>query len=203
MSETEIHTARAEIVAICQDHLARLGEEAGQVAEDRLAGLAAKAVAETGALLNQIVAATRRIRDAGDPAAVLAELADSAGRLCERAVVLLKDGDRLTVFRASHAASADGPVETGQASFDLADVSPLAQAVETKDTVLVDGGEHNASRSLGYPDDTGLRAFPIVLRDTVLGLVVVDSGSSQGTAIESLILTAEAWIEALSSRVRN
>lgn len=206
MPDTETPAVRAEIVAICQDHLTRLGEEAGQVAEDRLASLASKTAAETVALLDQIVSSTRRIRAASDPAAVLVELANSAGQLCDRAVVLLNDGDRLTGFRTSGGGVPAEPADLSEVSFDLASAPALAQAVETKDTMVTTGGQHNVSHQLasklGYSDDTELRALPVVLRDTVLGLVLVDGGAARGAAVESLILTAEAWIEALNSRPR-
>ena len=197
MSDAETPAVGAEIIAICQEHLARLGEEAGRVAEDRLATLASKTAADTAALLDQIAASTRRIRAAGDAAAVLVELADSVGR----GVVLLNDGDRLTGFRAS---GGESPAELGQVSFDLASAPALAHAVETKDAVVITGGQHNVSHQLasklGYSDSTELRAIPLVLRDTVLGLVLVDGAAVRESAIESLILTAEAWIEALNSR---
>lgn len=206
MPDPETPAVRAEIVAICQDHLTRLGEEAGQVAEDRLASLASKTAAETAALLDQIVASTRRIRAASDPAAVLVELANSAGQLCDRAVVLLNDGDRLTGFRTSGGGVPAKPADLSEVSFDLASAPALAQAVETKDTMVTTGGQHNVSHQLasklGYSDDTELRALPVVLRDTVLGLVLVEGGAARGAAVESLILTAEAWIEALNSRPR-
>lgn len=206
MPDTETLAVRAEIIAICKDHLTRLGEEAGQVAEDRLASLASKTAADTAALLDQIVASTRRIRAAGDPAAVLVELANSAGMLCDRAVVLLSDGDRLTGFHASGGGVSDELADLSEVSFDLASAPALAQAVETKDTMVTTGGQHNVSHQLasklGYSDHTELRAHPVVLRDTVLGLVLVDGGAARGAAIESLILTAEAWIEALNSRPR-
>ena len=206
MPDTETPAVRAEIIAICQDHLARLGEEAGQVAEDRLADLASKTAADTAALLDQIAASTRRIRAASDPAAVLVELASSMGQLCDRAVVLLNDGDRLTGFGASGGGDQVGLVDLSEVSFDLASAPALAQAVETKDTMVTTGGQHNVSHQLasklGYSDDIELRALPVVLRDTVLGLVLVEGGAARGAAIESLILTAEAWIEALNSRSR-
>ncbi len=201
MSDAETPAVGAEIIAICQEHLARLGEEAGRVAEDRLAALASKTAADTAALLDQIAASTRRIRAAGDAAAVLVELADSVGQLCDRAVVLLNDGDRLTGFRAS---GGESPADLGQVSFDLASAPALAHAVETKDAVVVTGGQHNVSHQLasrlGYSGNTELRAIPLVLRDTVLGLVLVEGAAVRESAIESLILTAEAWIEALNSR---
>jgi hypothetical protein len=206
MPDTETPAVRAEIIAICQDHLARLGDEAGQLAEDRLADLASKAAAETAALLDQIVASTRRIRAASDPAAVLVDLASSAGQLCDRAVVLLNDGDRLTGFRASGGGDPAELADLSEVSFDLASAPALAQAVETKDTMVTTGGQHNVSHQLasklGYSDDIELRALPVVLRDTVLGLVLVEDGAGRGAAIEALILTAEAWIEALNSRSR-
>ncbi|MXY68544.1 MAG: hypothetical protein F4Y47_08280 [Acidobacteriia bacterium] len=204
MSDSETPAVRAEIIAICQEHLARLGEEAGRVAEDRLATLASKTAADTAALLDQIAASTRRIRAAGDAAAVLVELADSVGQLCDRAVVLLNDGDRLTGFRASGGESPAESTDLRQVSFDLASAPALAHAVETKDAMVITGGQHNVSHQLasklGYSDDTELRAVPLVLRDTVLGLVLVDGAAVRESAIESLILTAEAWIEALNSR---
>ena len=195
---------RAEIIAICQAHLERLGEEAGQAAEGRLAALASKTAADTVALLDLIAASTRRIRAAGDAAAVLVELADSVGQLCDHAVVLLSDGDRLTGFRASGGGTPAGPADLDQVSFDIASAPALAHAVETKEAVVSTGGQHNVSHQLAsrlsYSDKTELRIMPLVLRDTVLGLVLVDGAAVRLSAIESLILTAEAWIEALNSR---
>lgn len=206
MPDPETPAVRAEIIAICQEHLSRLGEEAGQMAEDRLASLASKAAADSAALLDQIAAATRRIRSASDAAAVLVELGNSAAQLCDRAVVLLNDGDRLTGFHASGGEALDPPTDLSQISFDLASAPALAHAVETKDAMVTTGGQHNVSHQLasklGYSDDSELRAIPLVLRDTVLGLVLVEGGAVRESAIESLILTAEAWIEALNSRPR-
>ena len=206
MPDLETPAVRDEIVAICQEHLARLGEEAGQLAEDRLASLASKAAADSAALLDRIAAATRRIRAASDAAAVLVELGDAAAQLCDRATVLLNDGNRLTGFHAWGGGGLAKPVDLSQVSFDLASAPALAHAVETKDAMVITGGQHNVSHqlasALGYSEDTELRAMPLVLRDTVLGLILVEGGAVRESAIESLILTAEAWIEALNSRSR-
>ena len=206
MPDPETPAVRAEIIAICQEHLARLGEEAGQVAEDRLASLASKAAADSVALLDQMASATRRIRAASDAAAVLVELGNAAGQLCERAVVLLNDGNRLTGFHASGRGALAESVDLSRVVFDLATAPALAHAVETRDAMVITGGQHNVSHqlasALGYSEDIELRAMPLVLRDTVLGLVLVDGGSVPESAIESLILTSEAWIEALNSRAR-
>ena len=176
------------------------------MAEDRLASLASKAAADSAALLDQIAAATRRIRSASDAAAVLVELGNSAAQLCDRAVVLLNDGDRLTGFHASGGKALAAQADLSQISFDLASAPALAHAVETKDATVTTGAQHNVTHQLasklGYSDDTQLRAIPLVLRDTVLGLVLVDGEAVRDSAIECLILTSEAWIEALNSRPR-
>ncbi len=194
----------AEILALIRDQVERIGEEAASVAEARVADAEAKAAAELERVLDQIAATTRRIRAATDASAALKELGDSAAQFCDRSIVLLNDGDRLTGFHSSGAGAHPSPAEMAQITFELSAAPALAHAVETKDAVVIKGSQHNVSHKLAsrfaFEQDLDLIAFPLVLRDTVLGVLLADGDSKQASVIEALVLTAEAWIEALGSR---
>ena len=55
-------------------------------------------------------------------------------------------------------------------------------------------------KQFALEEDGEVRVYPLVLRNTVLAVLLVDGPTVRSPAIEALVLTAEAWIEVLGSR---
>ena len=160
--------------------------------------------ANTEELLEGLAAAIRRIRGAGEAFGVLTELVESAPRFCGSAALLLRSGQRLEGFRA--AGLGDCPDSEGlkELSVEIASAPAIVHAIESCDSVVVRGSQDNIpqrlSQGLGLVEEDDLTVHPIVLRNTVLAVLLVAGEAARTSAIKALILTSEAWIEALSSR---
>ena len=89
-------------------------------------------------------------------------------------------------------------------SLGLVGAPAIAHAVESRDTVITKGSQQNLSRrlcqGLGYGDEDDVSVHPVVLRNTVLGVLLVNEPIVVPAAIEALVQASEAWIEALGSR---
>ena len=92
-------------------------------------------------------------------------------------------------------------------TIDTATAASVAQAIGSRDTVVTTGAAENVSKELAqafaYSEDDVVNVYPLRLRDKVLAVVLVDgSGGAriESEALEALIATAEAWIEAVGTR---
>ncbi len=202
---------RDEIKSICESHSVRLAEELGRVvdgmeraAEERFTAASDAAESELNELLDGIADSIRRIHAAKDPTSALTELVDTASRSCRRATMLLYSGGKAIGFRSSGNSQHPDSSELAGLSIEVASAPAIAHAVESRDTVVTQATHHNLSHALcqrlAYADDDQVSVYPLILRDTVLGILLVDGEQVRPAAIEALVLTAEAWIEALGSR---
>jgi hypothetical protein len=196
-----------EIETLCQNYASRLSGDLGRIAASSRTLAAATAATETGQVLDSLVGALRKIRGAQEAAAVLTELVESAPQFCGRAALLLHSGGRMVGFRTAGLGEQTAADEIKRLVVDLESAPALAHVIESRDTVITKGTRHNLSeglaKRLGYGDEDDLYLHPLLLRDAVLAvLLVVGNAASEvrTPAIETLVLTAEAWIEALGSR---
>ena len=177
----------------------RLEQEAAET-KKRLEGLLADAKGH----LEGLSQAIRKIRGTSEAVEVLTELVDVTPQFCARTALLLRSGGRLIGFRA--AGNGTCPDEEGmrKLSLGLVGAPAIAHAVESRDTVVTKGSQQNLSRrlcqGLGYGDEDDVNVHPVVLRNTVLGVLLVNEPIVVPAAIEALVQASEAWIEAIGSR---
>lgn len=161
-------------------------------------------MAETARALEEVAAAMRKIRSADHAAAVLTQLVDAVPVFCRRAVLLLRSGDRMIGFHSAGPPARPALGGREQLSFEISSAPSIRRAVETKLKVDAKGAQrdisHRLSTEMAYADDEDVRVVPVVLRNTVIGVLLVDGEPIQDSAIETLVLASEAWIEALGSR---
>lgn len=190
-----VRTTRAQAA----EERERLEQEAAET-KRRLEGLLADAKGH----LESLSQAIRKIRGTSEAVEVLTELVDVTPQFCARTALLLRSGGRLIGFRA--AGNGTCPDEEGmrKLSLGLVGAPAIAHAVESRDTVVTKGSQQNLSRrlcqGLGYGDEDDVSVHPVVLRNTVLGVLLVNEPIVVPAAIEALVQASEAWIEALGSR---
>ena len=162
------------------------------------------AAAEADQVVESIAGAIRRIRGAGDSAEVLSALVDAATLFGGRAILLLRRGGTLMGFRAAGADGLRSRTDLARLSVDLASAPALAHAVESGDATVTAATQDKISRKLWkafpFERDGSVHVYPLVLREVVLAVLLVDGASVRTMAIDSLVLTAEAWIEVLRLR---
>ena len=175
-------------------------ERAAAETKDRLEGL----LAEAKSHLDGLAQAIRKIRGTSEAVEVLSELVDVTPRFCARSALLLRSGGRLIGFRAAGNGTCPDAEGMQKLSLGLVGAPAIAHAVESRDTVVTNGSQQNLSRrlsqGLGYGDEDQISVHPVVLRDTVLGVLLVNEPVVATAAIEALVQASEAWIEALGSR---
>jgi len=207
-------SSREEIQSISQSHATRLADELGGVvdrleraAEGRVAEARREAASERDGLLAGISDSVRKIRAAEQPTAALTELVAVASRFCRRATMLLHSDGTVIGFRSEGGGKRIGFEEGEPLSLQLASAPAIAHAVESRETVAVAATQHNLSlvlcSRLSFRDGEAVTVFPLVLRETVLGVLLIDGEQVYADAVAALILTAEAWVEALGSRRAN
>ena len=193
---------QSEIERTCQEHSARLGAEVARVAAAGVARAGEAAASERRETVDRIAQGIRRIRDASEARAVLTALVETATSFCDRATLLLHSGGSVIGFRSARVGETARDLE--QLSVDVASAPALVHAIESRDTVVTTATRHSVSlrlwKRLAYDDGIEVRVHPLVLRDTVLAVLLADGPSEQSSIIEALVLTAEAWLEALGSR---
>ena len=181
-----------------------MGSELGRVAQASLDRAKEAAASETDELVDAIAGAIRKIRSAGDASGVLSETVESAPSFCRTAVLLLHRGGNVIGFGSAGEGDRPEQSELARLSFNLASAPAIAHAVESRDTVVTKATQDNISQKLwkqfAFDPDEELQVYPLVLRSTVLAVLLVSGPSVRTTVIETLVLTAEAWIEALGSR---
>ena len=110
----------------------------------------------------------------------------------------------MIAFRSAGSVERPGLREGEQLSFALASAPAIARAVESRRTVTATGAQGDISRrlstELAYVEEDDVRVVPMLLRKTVIGVLIADGPPLQDSAIETLVLAAEAWIEALGMR---
>ena len=76
--------------------------------------------------------------------------------------------------------------------------------MESGDATVTAATQDKISRKLWkafrFERDGSVHLYPLVLRDVVLAVLLVDGARGRTMAIDSLVLTAEAWIEVLRLR---
>lgn len=181
-----------------------MGAELSRVAQASLDRAKEAAATETDELVEAIGAAIRKIRSADDASGVLSEVVESAPSFCRTAILLLHSGGNVMGFRSAGEGDHPDQSELARLSFKLSAAPAIAHAVGSCDTFVTKATQDNISQKLWkqftFEPDEELRVHPLVLRNTVLALLLVRGLSVQPTVIETLVLTAEAWIEALGSR---
>ncbi len=219
--EASAGSLRTQLLEICAKRAAETGEDAVRVAEAHAARLRAEADRELASAnartdaaerlarelrqqIDGVATSVRMIRGAKEPAAVLVELVDAMAPLSRSAVLLLRSYKSIVGFRAAGAGDWPGTDELRRLSVAIAAAPPVAHAVESGDTVVTTATPHNLSRRLAsafpFKDQAPIRVIPVMLRSTVLAVLLVEADDSQTSAIEVLVLTTEAWVEALGSR---
>ena len=192
------------IESLCQEHAASLGAEITGIAAAELARVTEQLTADGQARLDGLASAIRKIREAEEPVAVLTELVDAAPLFCNRALLLLHRDGRVVGFRAAGSGEHPDGDRIKDLSLECSEAPAIAHAVQSRDTVITQSPPDNLSaevaRRFGYADEQKVRVHPVVLRDTVVAVLLVDGESIRGAAIEAMTLAAEAWIEALGSR---
>ncbi len=196
-----------EIETLCQDYASRLGGDLGRIAASSHTLATATVTAQAGQVLDSLAGAVRKIRGADEAAAVLTELVESAPQFCGRVALLLHSRGKMVGFRSAGLGKQPPADEMKGLVVDLESAPALAHVIESRDTVITKGTRHNLSESLAehldYGDEDDLHLHPLILRDAVLAVLLVAGSADlevQTPAIETLVLTAEAWIEALGSR---
>lgn len=189
---------------MCQEHASRLCAEITRIADAELARVTEDLVADGEARLDGLASAIRRIREAEEPVAVLTELVEAAPLFCNRAALLLHRDGRVVGFRAAGSGEHPDVDSMKELSLEYSAAPAIAHAVQSRDTVVTQSPADNLSAEVaqrfGYVDEQEVRLYPVVLRDTVVAVMLVDGEPVREAAIEAMTLAAEAWIEALGSR---
>ncbi len=195
---------RQEIVELVRGEIDRIGDRAASVAGGRLAEAEATAAAEQQHLEQNIAEAAREIRSAGSPGQAMRALGEVAAGFCDRSVVLLNHGNCLRGYCAAGKGTVPSREALARISFAPRSAPVLAHAMESRGTVSANGGQHNFSHELAKTcalEREAVHAIPIVLRETVLGVILV-IGQARVPLVESLVMLTEAWVEVLGSRGR-
>ena len=192
------------IESLCRDHASRLSVEVLQAAEYSLQESKLAAADSLVKSLDDVVASVRRIRAADRPAAALSELVGAATATCNRAVLLLCADRRLIPFRPQEDGGAGESSGDGQFALDRAAAPAIAEAIAGRVPRSTSGSAERISErvaaELACRDEDEIRLYPVVLRETVIGVLLAEGIPAQFSAIETLVLAAEAWIEALQLR---
>lgn len=196
-----------EIETLSQDYASRLSGDLGRIAASSHT-LATDAVeAQTRQVLDSLTRSVRKMRGQQEAAAVLTELVESSPLFCGQAALLLHTDGRMVGFCSAGLGEQPRADEMSRLGVDLQAAPALARVIESRETVVTKGTPQNLSerlaKGLGYSDEDDLHLYPLILRDAVLAVLLVAGNAEIGVqtaAIETLILTAEAWIEALGSR---
>ena len=182
------------------ERLSREWAAAEQAASDQATRSARTAATEA---LN---VAVRRIRHASSITEIGAALLETAGGYCGRAALMVHQGDSLLGWRAAGFASAFAE-SWPRFQMPVSSAPALAQAVETRDAVVSLCLPAHLSPALiellGVSSEQKAYLFPLSLRQRVVAVLYADSPALDGVdaaALELLCGTAEAWIEALSTR---
>lgn len=202
VASAELTRVTEALTAEIQERDETIRATKAKAAEDRvrLEGL----LAETKGHLEGLARAIRKIRATSDAVEALSELVDVAPQFCTRSALLLRSGGRLIGFRAAGNGTCPDADGMRKLSLGLVGAPAIAHAVESRDTVVTKGSQQNLSRrlsqGLGYGDEDAVSVHPVVLRDTVLGVLLANEPVVAPAAIEALVQASEAWIEALGSR---
>ena len=201
---TGVRIVRDEITAFVREHVEQIGAGAAGIAQARIDAAKARAASQTESLLQTIADSARTIRAAAGTGAAFRSLCDVAARFCDGAILFVCDGDSLRGFRSAGNGTTPSTADVARIAVALPSAPVLARALESTRPVSAGGGHHivlpELARICGLDTDVPLLGFPIVLRETALGLLLA-FGQVNQPVIETLVLTTEAWVEALGSRV--
>ncbi len=110
-------------------------------------------------------------------------------------------------FRAAGGGAQPAGDALQQLTFSVSAAPALEHAVDTCDIVETTGAPANLSAELAaafqYGESERVYAYPLRLRDKVLGVVLIDEAGKtpvEPAAVEVLVAAAEAWIEAAFAR---
>ena len=193
-----------EISDFVRAHIEQIGAGAAGIAQARVDAAKARAASETDALLRSIADSARTIRTAAGTGAAIRSLCDMAARFCDGAILFVCDGDSLRGFRSAGNGTTPSTADVARVAVALSSTPGLARALESKSPMSSGDGRYNKvlpelATICGLGSDVPLHGFPIVLRKTALGLLLA-FGRVNYPVIETLVLTTEAWVEALGSR---
>ncbi len=198
-----VRIVRDEITDFVREHVEQIGAGAAGIAQARIDAAKARAAAQTESLLQTIADSARIIRATAGTGAAFRSLCDVAARFCDGAILFVCDGDSLRGFRSAGNGTTPSTADVARIAVALPSAPVLARALRAKRPVSAGGGHHNVLPELagicGLDTDVPLLGFPIVLRETALGLLLAFGRVNQ-PVIETLVLTTEAWVEALGSR---
>ncbi len=199
-----VRIVRDEITDFVREHVEQIGAGAAGIAQARIDAAKARAASQTESLLQTIADSARTIRGAAGTGAAFRSLCDVAARFCDGAILFVCDGDSLRGFRSAGNGTTPSTADVARIVVALPSAPVLARALKSKRPVSTGGNHHNVlpelARICGLDADVPLLGFPIVLRETALGLLLAFGRVNQ-PVIETLVLTTEAWVEALGSRV--
>ena len=121
--------------------------------------------------------------------------------------MLINKGDKMLGFRSSGNGIQPEAEAFQRLTFSTASAAAAAHAIDSRDMVTTTGVPSNVSSELvgafAYAEADRVYVYPLRLRDKVLAVVLVDEAGAtpvEPAAVEVLISTAEAWIEAIGSR---
>lgn len=192
-----------EITVFVREHIEQIGAGAAGIAQARVDAAKARAASQTESLLQTVADSARTIRSAAGTGAAIRSLCDVAARFCDGAILFVCDGDSLRGFRSAGNGTTPSTNDVARIAVALPSAPVLARALESKRPMSAGGGHHSVLPELaticGLDTDVPMHGFPIVLRETALGLLLAFGRVNQ-PVIETLVLTTEAWVEALGSR---
>ena len=179
-------------------------EQFAQASRERSAR--AVAAARTGGL-ELLAEAIRRIRAEKSVTAAATALIDASVLFCSRAVLLINEGEKMSGFHAAGSGARPDGDALQRLTFKISSASALARTVVTSAAVAATGSAANLSAELAaafqYNESDRVCAYPLRVRDKVLAVVLVDETGKtpiEPAAVEALVTTAEAWIEAIGIR---
>ena len=163
--------------------------------------------------LEALAECARRIRAESTVTEIVPALAEAAARFCSRAAVFVHREGQISGFVVAGPLPEEQRKAFPRMTLALADAPAFARAVESRAAVSAMAApeeiSHALAESMGVGGADGVRIWPLVLRDRVLALLYCDGKAPEpgetpivDAAVESLVLLAEAWIEAVGNRRR-
>ncbi len=198
---------KQDIDQLCNGFVDELRADLEQfVCSSRERSTRAAAEARTSGL-ESLAEAIRRIRSEESVTAIATALVDTSILYCSRSILLINKSDKMLGFRSSGSGVKPSGDAFQRLTFSTAEALAVAHAIDSRDMVTTTGSSTNVSPEITgafeYTEADRVFVYPLRLRDKVLAVVLIDETGEtpvEPAAVEVLISTAEAWIEAIGSR---
>jgi hypothetical protein len=209
-AEEMVQELSGQLKSACGRAVAEAVEAERTVSDANVAEAAVQARLELAAAVAESV---RAIRSEDSVTSIAAALVDGAARFCGRSVLFIHRADQLLGFRAAGRVSPEVQEAFQRLATPVGHAPAVAEAITAFRALETEGGEARLSpevaRLLELGDGARVHLFPVALRDKVLAVLGCDAGPLEdgvvpapviGSAIETLVAVAEAWIEAVGTR---